>query len=86
MGAGAFGYITKDASMDEMIKAIKTVYQRQRYISQDIANQLAIKALTDNGEPVFEMLSERELQVCLKIISGGRVRILLMSSVLVLRQ
>ncbi len=74
MGAGAFGYITKDASMDEMIKAIKTVYQRQRYISQDIANQLAIKALTDNGEPVFEMLSERELQVCLKIISGGRVQ------------
>jgi|TARA_Y200000002_G_scaffold206281_1_gene170165 two-component system invasion response regulator UvrY len=74
MQAGAYGYITKDASMSEMIKAIKTVYQRQRYISQDIANQLAIKALTDNGEPVFDMLSERELQVCLKIISGGRVQ------------
>ena len=74
MGAGAYGYITKDASMDEMIKAIRTVYQRQRYISQDIANQLAIKALTDNGEPVFDMLSERELQVSFKIISGGRVQ------------
>ena len=74
MQAGAFGYITKDASMSEMIKAIKTVFQRQRYISQDIANQLAIKALTDNGEPVFDMLSERELQVCLKIIAGGRVQ------------
>jgi two-component system invasion response regulator UvrY len=74
MGAGAYGYITKDASMDEMIKAIRAVYQRQRYISQDIANQLAIKALTDNGEPVFDMLSERELQVSFKIISGGRVQ------------
>lgn len=74
MGAGAYGYITKDASMDEMIKAIRTVYQRQRYISQDIANQLAIKALTDKGEPVFDMLSERELQVSFKIIAGNRVQ------------
>lgn len=71
--AGAYGYLTKGASMKEMVRAIKTVYSGQRYISPEIASQLAIKHLTDDDESPFDKLSERELQVALMISKGIRV-------------
>ena len=70
MQAGAFGYLTKGASFKEMIRAIQTIYSGQRYISPDIASQLAIMHLTDNQEVPFEILSERELQVAIMIVKG----------------
>jgi len=72
--AGASGYLTKGASMEEMIRAIHAVQSGQRYISPEIASQLAIKHLTDSGETPFESLSERELQVALMIINGVKVQ------------
>ena len=74
MQAGAFGYLTKGASMAEMIRAINMVHAGQRYISPEIARLLAIKHLTDRGETPFESLSERELQVTLMIVQGRRVQ------------
>ena len=59
--------------MKEMVRAIKTVYSGQRYISPEIASQLAIKHLTDDDESPFDKLSERELQVALMISKGIRV-------------
>src|SRR5579862_4925007 len=61
--AGASGYITKGASMEEMVRAIRLINSGQRYISPEIASQLAIKHLTESTETPFELLSERELQV-----------------------
>ncbi len=71
---GASGYLTKGASMDEMLQAIKAVYAGQRYISPEIANRLAFKHVTDTEDSPFEMLSERELQVMLMITKGMRVQ------------
>lgn len=71
---GASGYLTKGASMDEMLQAIKAVYAGQRYISPEIANRLAFKHVTDTDDSPFEMLSERELQVMLMITKGMRVQ------------
>jgi len=71
--AGALGYITKGASQEEMIRAIRTVQMGQRYISREIANQLAVKHLTDTGQSPFDALSEREMQVCLMVIHGTNV-------------
>jgi two-component system, NarL family, invasion response regulator UvrY len=68
--AGAFGYLTKGASLKEMIRAIKSIYSGQRYISPEIASKLAIMHLTEHGESPFEQLSERELQVTMMIIKG----------------
>lgn len=72
--AGAYGYLTKGASMQEMVRAIRAVYTGQRYISPEIASKLALKHLTDSGQPPFEQLSERELQVCLMITNGMKVQ------------
>lgn len=72
--AGAYGYLTKGASVPEMVKAIRSVQAGQRYISPEIASQLAIKHITDQGETPFDMLSERELQVALMIVNGHKVQ------------
>jgi len=71
--AGAFGYLTKGASLKEMIKAIYTIHSGQRYISPDIASQLVIKHLSPNAINPIEKLSERELQVSIMIVNGLKV-------------
>lgn len=71
---GAAGYITKDSTTDEMIRAIKTVAMGQRYISPSIAQKLALKRFASGGVSPFEDLSERELQVMLMITRGRKVQ------------
>jgi two-component system, NarL family, invasion response regulator UvrY len=68
--AGAKGYITKASSKSDMVRAIRCVHQGQHYISPEIANIMALKQIGDKSCNLFDQLSERELQVCLKIISG----------------
>ncbi len=71
--AGAAGYLTKGCGVDEMIQAIKAVNVGQRYISPVIAQQLALKHLSDEDASPFDSLSERELQVMIMITSGQKV-------------
>lgn len=72
--AGAAGYITKGCDADEMIRAIRTVHSGQRYISAEIAQQLALKRFTKAEESPLDILSERELQIMLMITSGQKVQ------------
>lgn len=67
---GAAGYLTKGASMEEMVRAIRAVNSGQRYISPDVASRLAFRHVTDNEISPFELLSERELQVMMMITRG----------------
>lgn len=73
--AGAFGYLTKDSGIDEMVNAIKKVFGGQRYINPEIAQKLALKSLSEvPGESSpLDALSERELQVMIMISSGHKV-------------
>ncbi|HLF66982.1 MAG TPA: LuxR C-terminal-related transcriptional regulator, partial [Gammaproteobacteria bacterium] len=72
--AGAAGYITKGSSLDEMVQAIRTVFAGQRYLSPEVAQQLALKHFADKEALPFDSLSERELQVMLMITSGVKVQ------------
>ena len=71
---GAAGYITKGTNTEEMIQAIRAVHSGQRYISSDIASQLAFRHVTDKEKSPFESLSERELQVMMMITQGNKVQ------------
>jgi len=71
--AGATGYLTKGAGVDEIVHAIKEVQQNRRYISPDIAQQLALAQFPDHEGSPFDMLSERELQVMMLLMDGHRV-------------
>lgn len=71
--AGASGYLTKDCGIDELVKAIRSVNAGQRYLSPNIAQQLALKHVSDAESSPFETLSERELQVMIMITNGQKV-------------
>lgn len=73
--AGASGYLTKGAAMDEMVKAIRLVHSGQRYISPDVAQELALKPFRGEGETSpFDQLSERELQIATMIVNCQKVQ------------
>ncbi|SDI14285.1 response regulator transcription factor GacA [Pseudomonas panipatensis] len=75
MQAGASGYLTKGAGLEEMVRAIRQVFAGQRYISPQIAQSLALKSFEPekNGSP-FDALSEREVQIALMIASCQKVQ------------
>jgi len=72
--AGAAGYITKGCDVEEMVQAILSVFHGKRFISPDVAQQLALKHLSDEKASPFDTLSERELQVMMMITSGQKVQ------------
>ena len=67
--AGVNGYITKGTPLDEMICAVKKIYQGGRYFSQDVAEQLADVLLSDNANSPFDLLSDREKQVAMMVVN-----------------
>jgi two-component system invasion response regulator UvrY len=73
MQIGASGYLTKDAGPDEMINAIRAVNSGQRYLTSEIAQQMALSQFKSADENPFTSLSERELQIMLMITRGEKV-------------
>ncbi|AYA40027.1 UvrY/SirA/GacA family response regulator transcription factor [Xenorhabdus nematophila] len=71
--AGIRGYLSKAATPQDMINAIRTVYTGQRYISPDIAQQMALNQLLPQKENPLDGLSERELQIMTMITQGRKV-------------
>ena len=74
MQAGAYGYLTKGTEFEEMVKAIKTVSGGKPYMSNAVAQQMAIKSYTKESSTPFELLSERELQTALMIANGQKAQ------------
>jgi two-component system invasion response regulator UvrY len=73
--AGAAGYLTKGAALEEMVQAIRMVHAGQRYLSPQIAQQLALKSFQPNSQASpFELLSEREIQIALMIANCHKVQ------------
>lgn len=66
--AGAQGYLTKDASKEEFVKAIKTINNGDRYISSQIAKRLALAKVDFNNNEGFNELTNREIEVMMMII------------------
>lgn len=67
--AGVNGYITKGTPLNEMLLAVKKIYQGGRYFSQDVAEQLAEVLLSDNAASPFDLLSDREKQVAMMVVN-----------------
>lgn len=70
MRLGCKGYLSKDADPDEIVRAIRTVSQGRSYISPEVAELMATQLVKPNEKPLHEGLSERELQVFLKLAQG----------------
>ena len=72
--AGAQGYLTKDATKDELIRSIKAVNAGQRIISPEIASRLALSKINFKTNAAFNSLSDREMEVMMMVIKGVLVK------------
>ncbi|MDF2186884.1 response regulator transcription factor [Paraflavitalea sp. CAU 1676] len=68
---GARGYVTKNSPRQEMLDAIKEVYNGQIYICQEVKNIISVQMLgEDENLPGLNQLSEREIEV-INLIRDG---------------
>ncbi|MDD2397870.1 MAG: response regulator transcription factor [Tissierellia bacterium] len=75
---GASGYMLKDASPMEILKAVRTVYNGGALIQSEVAvkvidkfSQLAKETVDKHIDPKAELLTDREIEVC-RLIAEGR--------------
>jgi two-component system nitrate/nitrite response regulator NarL len=70
--AGAHGYVSKESSPDELLRAIETVCEGEPFFSPEIARAALNQLVTSGGkkEP-FAQLTDREREV-LALIAEGR--------------
>lgn len=65
---GAHGYIEKDASPDDLIKAVHVVLSGKKYMSADLADVIVNDTLNRKSINPFDELTPREFQVAMYII------------------
>lgn len=70
---GASGYLNKECDPDEIANAIRVVSRGRRYISPAVAELLADGLAGGGEQPAHELLSERELQVFLRLAKGETI-------------
>lgn len=67
--AGARGYVTKSAAPEVLIEAVRLVAAGKLYISQEMAQELAIQMIPGRETPI-DALSAREFEV-FRLLVGG---------------
>ena len=71
--AGAMGYVTKASAPDVLLFAVQTVASGNRYMSPDIAQELALRSVTTLNQ-VPSRLSDREHEVLQLLVLGLPLR------------
>ncbi len=71
--AGASGFLNKDSAPEELLNAVNQVLRNKKYISSEMAQKLAESFSQPSDKPLYELLSDRELQVLQFIASGKTV-------------
>ncbi|AZG09537.1 DNA-binding response regulator [Pigmentiphaga sp. H8] len=68
--AGAAGYLHKNSPPETVIAAIRAVARGKKYITPELAEQLATHLSQGDERPPHELLSDREYQTMVMIASG----------------
>ena len=71
--AGGSGYLTKESAPEELVTAVKKVIGGGRYVSSNLAEQLAASIAPQANGPSHQSLSDRELEVLEYLGSGKTV-------------
>lgn len=69
--AGAAGYLSKTNAPAELIKGVEKVLAGGRYVSEQLAESLALSVQSVGRQDLHESLSAREFEV-LRMIAAGR--------------
>ncbi len=70
---GASGYLNKDCDPDELVRAVRTVARGRKFVTTAMAERLAEGLGREDDRPLHEQLSERELQVFLRLAGGETI-------------
>src|SRR6266700_199172 len=71
--AGATGYVTKSNEPAALIRAIRSVAQGERAMSDDIAHILAAESLTPSRS-ALDQLGEREIEILRQFAAGSTTK------------
>ena len=67
--AGAKGYVSKSAGVDELVEAIRQVTNGGRYVERELASELAVNAF--GSDESGKALSARELDI-MRLLAKGK--------------
>jgi two-component system, NarL family, invasion response regulator UvrY len=70
---GASGYLNKDCDPEDIVLAIRTVARGRKYISAGVAELMADSLARGADVALHEDLSDRELQVFLRLAQGQTI-------------
>ncbi len=73
MKAGAYGFVSKEAPLEEIIKAINLVLSDRKYISESLAYKIAEDSFAGRSDNPFNKLSPREFEIVSLLLSGQTV-------------
>jgi two-component system invasion response regulator UvrY len=68
MELGARGYLSKNASAEELLTAVRRVVEGGRYIENEIAQELALQKVTSDRD--LQDLTERDLEI-MRLLAEG---------------
>ena len=68
---GAMGFVSKNAGLGELKRAIELVLNNRRYISAALADQLAAEIGVKEHDNPFQNLSTREFDIAAYLIKGN---------------
>lgn len=72
INSGADGYVLKESAGTEIVRAIRTVYNGEKYIDKSLVSLLFadIKSKEKRTSSIFDILSKREVEVLIAISKG----------------
>jgi len=76
MKAGASGYLTKDSASDQLVAAIKKIYNGRKYISEEVAELLVTDMYHNEDKHPHDYLSDREFEIFKLIVRGYTAKII----------
>lgn len=71
--AGAKGFISKDAPLEEITSAIDKVLNGKKYFSEELLNLLAEGNTTETNNNPFSTLSAREFEIVSMLLTGKTI-------------
>jgi DNA-binding NarL/FixJ family response regulator len=73
MKAGAYGFVSKESPLEEIIKAINLVLNDRKYISESLAYKIAEDSFAGRSDNPFNKLSPREFEIVSLLLNGQTV-------------
>ena len=71
--AGAYGFISKEAPLEEITRAINIILNGKKYISESLAEKLAEDSFSGKSGNPFNELSPREFEIVSLLLEGKTV-------------